>query len=72
MSPVRVIKLYRTDTTLDLSQKAEKGMTNQSLLAMIVVRCAVSPAATVWVLNPARNPGKASPSKSAKYFVSCT
>ena len=27
MAPVSAIKLIRTDTTLDLSQKAEKGMT---------------------------------------------
>jgi hypothetical protein len=26
MAPVSAIKLIRTDTTLDLSQKAEKGM----------------------------------------------
>ena len=27
MTPISDIKLIRTDTTLDLSQKAEKGMT---------------------------------------------
>ena len=26
MAPISAIKLIRTDTTLDLSQKAEKGM----------------------------------------------
>ncbi len=30
MSPISDIKLIRTDTTLDLSQKAEKGMILQS------------------------------------------
>ena len=29
MSPISDIKLIRTDTTLDLSQKAEKGMSVQ-------------------------------------------
>ncbi len=31
MSLVSDIKLIRTDTTLDLSQKAEKGMTSKSM-----------------------------------------
>ena len=38
MSTVPDIKLIRTDTTLDLSQKAEKGMLFWSLLRVYVLR----------------------------------
>ena len=38
MTPVSDIKLIRTDTTLDLSQKAEKGMLSRSLLRLYVLR----------------------------------
>ena len=36
MIPVSDIKLIRTDTTLDLSQKAEKGMPLTPQLALLV------------------------------------
>ena len=36
MSHISDIKLIRTDTTLDLSQKAEKGMLWPAALALLV------------------------------------
>jgi hypothetical protein len=36
MAPVSAIKLIRTDTTLDLSQKAEKGMKTSSRAVLSV------------------------------------
>ena len=49
MSPVSDIKLIRTDTTLDLSQKAEKGMpsiTIARVFMQLLVPCQPCPAAT--------------------------
>jgi hypothetical protein len=39
MAPVSAIKLIRTDTTLDLSQKAEKGMTGLHVASEYVGSC---------------------------------
>ena len=36
MSPVSDIKLIRTDTTLDLSQKAEKGMPSYTIAPLFI------------------------------------
>ena len=37
MFPVSDIKLIRTDTTLDLSQKAEKGMPSNTIATLFIL-----------------------------------
>ena len=39
MFPVSDIKLIRTDTTLDLSQKAEKGMPSTTIAPLFILYC---------------------------------
>lgn len=43
MAHVSYIKLIRTDTTLDLSQKAEKGMLYKTVSGRIIYSASVSP-----------------------------
>nr|PNR43591.1 hypothetical protein PHYPA_015972 [Physcomitrium patens] len=77
MSLVSDIKLIRTDTTLDLSQKAEKGIPSLSRLALIIPRPPPHFPHTLWDISrplrchhslpPAPNPApppKPSPSPS--------
>jgi hypothetical protein len=48
MSLVSDIKLIRTDTTLDLSQKAEKGMLLRSILRILVPHSGLVSSQSLW------------------------
>ena len=50
MSHVSDIKLIRTDTTLDLSQKAEKGMPELSRMHKVIIEGVVVTSEQLWDL----------------------
>jgi hypothetical protein len=54
MTLVSDIKLIRTDTTLDLSQKAEKGMPLLSNPALLVLSIPSPAAPSLWDKPPTR------------------
>ena len=56
MSLVSDIKLIRTDTTLDLSQKAEKGMLLPSISLALVPRLRLPSVQSVWDQTPSSPP----------------
>ena len=54
MSPVSDIKLIRTDTTLDLSQKAEKGILLQSTTSHYILLAWHNLSQTIWGNTPCK------------------
>ncbi|KAG6558012.1 hypothetical protein Mapa_000191 [Marchantia paleacea] len=66
MTLVSDIKLIRTDTTLDLSQKAEKGILQRSSLReykrQVISQCAL----TLWVLSKKVIPSQSEPAPRSR------